>query len=414
MIRIVVVTPFAPTDKARHAGQLFVTQYVRCLAGLGQKLSVIAPGTSDNRSDSVGGLLGIDVELFDLRRPSVSDLLEYLSRLRRDGFGAGLGFEGAFRSAPQLPAIFASADIVYLMFPTLLCLSDTVRAMSPKAKIIAFEVDVFSESVDRGRHFGSPLRRLVSRLRYPLVRRAERSLLNGVHLVLVFHHGSKDYLRRLGVESRVATFAPLLPVPRVTNQSVRNSAGAGVIFVAAFYRPENCEGLAWLITAVWPHVISRMPSAHLGLVGGDMPTQLRSRLPENVVAYGYVGCLAEAYERHAVAVAPLLRGSGVKFKVIEALLHGMPVVATTIAAEGIESAGTTEGFLSVANDPRLFADHLVNLLAHPAERRAAGMRAREWALPRFTANDGRFMEIRSLHRKVLSTVIPSSDSSSAS
>ena len=56
---------------------------------------------------------------------------------------------------------------------------------------------------------------------------------------------------------------------------------------------------------------------------------------EGVVATGYVADLKTVYSGCTIAVAPLLRGAGVKFKVPQALAYGLPIVTTTVGVEGL-------------------------------------------------------------------------------
>jgi glycosyltransferase involved in cell wall biosynthesis len=68
---------------------------------------------------------------------------------------------------------------------------------------------------------------------------------------------------------------------------------------------------------------------------------------------GFVEDLTEYYASARVALAPLLSGAGVKFKVLDALAQGVPVVATTIGAEGI--ASSLSKYLQQTDNPAEFA-----------------------------------------------------------
>jgi glycosyltransferase involved in cell wall biosynthesis len=74
-------------------------------------------------------------------------------------------------------------------------------------------------------------------------------------------------------------------------------------------------------------------------------------------AEGFVPDLADFYRRVRVAIAPLRFGAGVKLKTVEALQYGVPVVATTVGAEGLEAL--PGDVIAVHDDPAGFAAAVV-------------------------------------------------------
>ncbi|WP_309643215.1 glycosyltransferase [Phenylobacterium sp.] len=141
------------------------------------------------------------------------------------------------------------------------------------------------------------------------------------------------------------------------------------IFVGSDH-PPNKQGLRWLLTEAWPRVLEKRPDARLHVVGScaysiDVP------LPANVDVLGFVDNLADAYARAAVSLTPVLYGSGVKIKLVEALAAGLPSVATTVGAEGVPLA--SPGILRVADGAEIFACAVLETLADcntPAHREA--------------------------------------------
>ncbi|MDQ6750422.1 MAG: glycosyltransferase family 4 protein, partial [Actinomycetota bacterium] len=92
-----------------------------------------------------------------------------------------------------------------------------------------------------------------------------------------------------------------------------------------------------------------------------------------VLEAGFVEDLAAAYARADCAVVPLLEGGGSPLKFVEALAHGMPVLATPRAARGLD-ATSGEHYVEAEGAPA-FADALVDLLANGAPELAARGRA---------------------------------------
>ena len=76
---------------------------------------------------------------------------------------------------------------------------------------------------------------------------------------------------------------------------------------------------------------------------------------------GYVDDLDPFYRDAFVFVAPLRLGAGLKFKVLDAMAYGLPVVATSVAAEGILEQCGPGCFAAVTDDPRRMAEAIVKL-----------------------------------------------------
>jgi glycosyltransferase involved in cell wall biosynthesis len=104
-------------------------------------------------------------------------------------------------------------------------------------------------------------------------------------------------------------------------------------------------------------VVSRDPGIDLRVVGNIASTGLPR--PGEVVFAGMVDDLAGEYLTASVALVPLRAGSGLKVKLIEALAHGVPVVSTSVGAEGVEAA--SPDILRIHDDPEGFAKAILAL-----------------------------------------------------
>lgn len=121
----------------------------------------------------------------------------------------------------------------------------------------------------------------------------------------------------------------------------------------------NFHGLRWFLDEVWPGVLEARPTATLS-VCGSIGGRLREPRP-GVRVLGRVEDLAGHYARAAVAVVPLLAGSGLKLKLVEALSMGRPCVATSSSLAGL----APDGCVLAADDPRTFREALLRLFENP-------------------------------------------------
>jgi polysaccharide biosynthesis protein PslH len=150
------------------------------------------------------------------------------------------------------------------------------------------------------------------------------------------------------------------------------------IFVASFSYEPNRNGLRFLLEEVFPRVWSELPDARLSLVGDGLehPPSTDPRIE----MLGFVDDLGEAYRRARCAVVPLLQGGGTPLKFIEALAHGLPVIATPRAAQGLDVHDGADCL--IASGGEAFAAALVRVLRDGAPE--IGRRGRQLAVQRYS------------------------------
>lgn len=161
---------------------------------------------------------------------------------------------------------------------------------------------------------------------------------------------------RVIVTPKAARLAALAP-------GMRPESGR-VLFVGS-RNPPNREALAWLVDDIWPRVKAKVPHACLH-VCGDVASDLVATDP-TILGRGRVADLTPEYRAAEVVVVPLLRGSGVKIKLVEAAAHGCAIVTTSVGLQGLDALrpATRE-----ADDAAIFADHVSALLVSAATRAA--------------------------------------------
>jgi glycosyltransferase involved in cell wall biosynthesis len=135
------------------------------------------------------------------------------------------------------------------------------------------------------------------------------------------------------------------------------------LIVSTLFYPPNADGVRWFIREVYPLVSRQAPQTKLSIVGPRPPqdiVQFGARHPQVVTVAGYVADLRPYLERCAVMVVPVRAASGMRVRILEALAQGIPVVTTSMGAEGIDV--TSGRHLLVADEPAEFAQAVVRLL----------------------------------------------------
>ncbi len=151
-----------------------------------------------------------------------------------------------------------------------------------------------------------------------------------------------------------------------------------ITFLGGLHYPPNAQGVLWFARNVMPLVLAQVSDARLTVIGKQPPAELaQCNLPAvNLEATGYVDDPTPWLAETAAFIVPLLAGGGMRVKIIDGWRWGLPIVSTTVGAEGIEY--TPDEQLLRADSPPDFADAVIALLRDEVRRRTLAAAGRAW------------------------------------
>jgi sugar transferase (PEP-CTERM/EpsH1 system associated) len=169
--------------------------------------------------------------------------------------------------------------------------------------------------------------------------------------------------------------------PEITNHKSQISKN-GLVFTGTMdFRP-NVDGVLWFAQEVLPRVRAQVPDVHFCAVGQRPHRRLGVLGADPAVTMtGFVEDTRPYITDAAVYVVPLRMGGGTRFKILEAMAMGKPVVSTTLGAEGFPVTHGQE--LLLADEPEPFADAVVSLLRSPERRETFGRAGRAFVEARY-------------------------------
>ncbi|MBE0669594.1 MAG: glycosyltransferase [Anaerolineales bacterium] len=145
----------------------------------------------------------------------------------------------------------------------------------------------------------------------------------------------------------------LVPPPRSRN---RNE----LIFVGGFTHDPNVDAVVYFCHEILPLIRSAFPETRFTIVGSNPPEAVKKLNNDWVTVTGYVESTTPYLQNSYISVAPLRYGAGMKGKIGEAMAHGLPVVTTSIGAEGMKLIHGEN--CMIADSPEGFSDAVVNLM----------------------------------------------------
>ncbi len=296
-----------------------------------------------------------------------------LQQLGVEVYAPGIGYAGGPTSS-LLSALLRSMryDTAILTFWDVAeAFAAQIRAESPATEIIVDSVDLHYLREERAIALAAE-----PSLEGQLADRRRRELASyeAADSVVVVSDSEAEHLVA-DVDAERVDVVGNIHRPRATDASPEGRSG--LFFVGNFAHPPNADAVRWFCDEVWPLVRARMPNLELRIVGYRSREALTAVRWPGVRVLGPVPSLDPHMDAARLMVAPLRYGAGVKGKIGEAMMAGLPVVTTTIGAEGM---GIVDGrHALVADSPEDFAAAVLRLAADDALWRTLCAGGRELA-----------------------------------
>jgi O-antigen biosynthesis protein len=330
--RLLVVDAWLPTPD-RDAASYQMMQLLRIFRQLSLEITFGVDAYSPKRVESLAMLRAEGVDVIDHRvdKPVISHLRE---------------------QGDRYDLILLSRAHVARKY------IDEVRRLAPRAKLIFDTTDL---SFLRGVR-AAKVTRNAGLMRQALeAKRDELYVARGSDITLVVSEAERDILTREcpGIATGVVSLI------WETHHSVPPFAGReGILFIGAASHLPNLDGILYFCVQVRPILARQLPGINLRIIGPNPPEAVRQYASENCLVMGHVRDLTPLLNGSVVSIAPLRFGAGVKGKVVTSMAHGLPVVASSIAVEGIPALDGRD--VLIADGPDAFADKIVTLYRNEA------------------------------------------------
>ncbi len=328
--RVLVVDNYMVTPD-RESGSLRMLNLFRILQGLDYKVT-FAAANLEAPQPYVAELQQMGVEV--LYRPYVRTL------------------------AHHLMARGETYDLVILSRADAAAQSMTAaRRYCPGARILFDTVDLhFLRERRLAELHGDRGMRLVAEVR----KRQELNLMRQADLTLVVSEAERDLLAAEAPDVEVRVVSNIHQIPGSSRPAHERR---DMLFIGAFAHPPNSDAVLFFCREVMPLIRARIPDVGLKVIGADPPAEILEFAGNGIEILGYVPDVEPYFVNCRLSVAPLRYGAGVKGKVNQSLAHGLPVVATSIAVEGMYLVDGVS--VLIANDAPSFAASVTRLYTDP-------------------------------------------------
>jgi len=222
-----------------------------------------------------------------------------------------------------------------------------IRRVSPKARIVFDMVDTHFVRLQREHQISGAAATLAAAQRY---RKLEKRLAQASDIVWCASAEDKQVMQAEVPEKRIEVIPT---IHELRDRGKPFGEREGLLFIGNFDHRPNNDALLFFMREVYPLLLHTLPDVELDIVGGNPSDALAAFNSSSVRIRGYVPDVEPFLRDRRVFIAPLRFGAGIKGKVGEAMAYGIPVVTTSIGAEGFGL--THELDVMIADDPASFA-----------------------------------------------------------
>ena len=228
-----------------------------------------------------------------------------------------------------------------------------IRRTNPRVKIIFDTVDLHFVRFQREYEINGDPKALATAQRY---RKLERDFAQASDLVWCASTEDKELMMREVPERQIA-LVPTIHELRDAGETF--AARKDLLFIGNLAHRPNEDAVLFFMQEVYPQIRQLLPNVRLDIIGDNPSVDIAAFASDEVRVRGYVPDVAPYLRERRVFVAPLRFGAGIKGKVGEAMAHGIPVVTTSVGAEGF---GLRHGVdVMIADDPASFATSVAQL-----------------------------------------------------
>lgn len=202
----------------------------------------------------------------------------------------------------------------------------------------------------------------------------ETEQIDRFHQVFAISNNDRQKILLMGCQTRLDVFPVAIDLEKYQVDRSKTSFPTLFHLGAMNWRP-NKEGLEWFLDEIWPDIEKLSGELRFYIAGKDMQQQFFDYDSENLIVEGEVFDAVEFMNSKAIMIVPLLSGSGMRVKIIEGMAMQKCIIATTMAAEGINCEHGKD--ILIANTPDEFYRSILQCITNPNKWKEIGANARK-------------------------------------
>lgn len=263
--------------------------------------------------------------------------------------------------------------------------SEYLKLLNSK-KVILDMHDAISYNYKNAIKLTKGFKKWIYKYEYSRVLAYECNIVSAFSRVVLISAKDRDWLKEHGADTKNVTLIPVAVRDDIKERKEDYSKDENIIcFLGKMSYQPNTDAVLWFYNEVFPELKKLNPQLMFYIMGIE-PTQdiLKLQNDPNVKVTGFLKDPYEIMAKAKATVVPIRNGAGIQNKVLESMLIGTPVVASSIAAEGIEAKDGEH--LLIAHNKKEFVDKTNLLLQSQDQRERIGKSGQQYIEDNYTWN----------------------------
>jgi glycosyltransferase involved in cell wall biosynthesis len=172
-----------------------------------------------------------------------------------------------------------------------------------------------------------------------------------------------------------------IDVEYFSKERPEGKGGPRVLYVGNFKWLQNVEAVEVLLSEVFPKILRQVPNAKLWIVGQYIPDEIKAKASKEIQITEAIPDIREAYINSTVLVTPIKGPGGTRLKILEAMASALPVVTTSVGAEGLNVVNGKHVLISDNMDK--LAGLAVGIINNKKHARELGDNARKFVIENY-------------------------------
>ncbi len=221
------------------------------------------------------------------------------------------------------------------------------------------EHEIWERSVKQARGF----KKIYLKILTKRIKRFEQKAINSYDVLIPITQRDNKKLQQMGNTKPSLVIPAGFDTQKFGQNTKSESAKNDLFFIGALDWAPNQEALLWFFEKCWPGILKKAPQTTLTIAGRNAPNWFVNKINQKNVFYeGEVESAHQFMRNHGIMIAPLLSGSGMRVKIVEAMMLKKPIVTTPIGCEGIDACNNKE--IIIANTANDFTNKTIDLISN--------------------------------------------------
>lgn len=338
-MKVLFITSFLPKSNASQAGVNFSYNIIKILnKSLDCTVDLLCTLNEEEREESEDDIKDItDIRIYHYlnKKLKIKNVLRsifkpLITSVRYDS--------RIIKELKNLKSKNRDYDYIIVDYTQNIAYINNIREIFPDSKTILLEQDVSFLGFKRKFENSKGIRRLLYKIEYLRLKKYEMSKIKLFDKVYTVN--GKD-AKLLQDNENVGVLHPFI------NQwdiKYKKHSTFNIMFWGAMNRIENEDAVLNFIDNIWPKIDRE--NVKFYILGAKPSEKIKSLSNDNIVVSGFVDNPGEYFSIMDISVVPLRLGAGIKIKVLESMISGIPTITTSIGAEGIEIDNGEEAFIT--------------------------------------------------------------------